>query len=259
MEENYKTCFMIALYYKRENVSYIKIYVDNIQRLYKNSFIVIVSNESSNIVDIYDTFKNYSNIIIIENTSNSKYELGAFIFGIKWIIDNNKTNDFNFYIFTQDNLILTNKYDFNILINNNIYACPICEFHQNVLFDETGNVYLDKERRQILEPLGLYNCLDKITLCWGCCFITNNEVIPHLFNYIKDIVLTSKIDSEASERYMARILYELNEHRNFNIDGWISYGLPITKYYAKCPDSNDPIFNYNNNQVYFQKKHQNKQ
>jgi hypothetical protein len=255
MEENYRTCFMIAMCYQRQYPSYIKIYVDNIKRLYKNSFIVIVDNNSKNVKDIYDTFNDYSDMVIIENDSNSKYELGAFIFGIKWIIENNKVNDFNYYIFTQDTLVLTNKYDFNILNNNNILACSIVEFNQNEMIDpKTGNVYLDPERREILEPLGLYNFLEQITLCWGCNFICSNTKLLPLFDYIKNIQLNNKRDSEASERYMARIIFELNNHRNFNIDGYVCFGLPYHGYYAKCPDHNEPLFNNNNNKLYFQKK-----
>jgi hypothetical protein len=245
MDANYNLCFIIAHKYVIGYESYLKTYVDNINTFYPHSFIIIVDNNSDNLHDIVDNISHHSNILLLINNSNSKYELGAYIYALNWII-NNKFYNFNYYIFSQDTLVLINKYDFNILINNNITACSMVEFNEKEMPDlyESFKDYT----KNILEQLELYNCMDKITFCWGSNFIIHTTKIEQLFNYIKNIVLTVKRDSEAAERYMARIIYELNNHRNFNIDGFLPY----------YQNKNNCNFN-ENKRIYFMKKHQFKQ
>lgn len=257
MDVNSSLCFVITMKYFRQVPTYIQIYVKNIQKFYDNAFILIVDNNSDHVEDIQKIFSTNNNVKIITNDSKSKYELGGHIFGMDWLIKNDMVSKYRFFIFTQDTLILTNKYDFNILRNNNIIACPLIEHNGNsYVVPETGKVYLDDERRAILEPLGLYNNMDKMTLCWGCNYICKNEKLIDLFNYVKDIVLINKKDSETSERYMIRILYELNNHSFFNIDGWVTFGTTYDDYFNRNPNIHKPEFDYDNKLIYFQKKHQ---
>jgi hypothetical protein len=101
-------------------------------------------------------------------------------------------------------MVLKKKYDFNILKENNINACTIYRHHQDgIEFEKYKNV---------LESINLFNRLDEITFCWCSSFILNKENINLFYNITQNIILTIRKDSEASERYLARILYELNNY-----------------------------------------------
>lgn len=214
MEDTYNVCFVIALKYYRTHESFIKYYVDNIQRLYKNSFIIIVDNNSTYINDIKQMFIKYTNLIIITNNTICKFEIGAYKVGINYLISNNLIDNYNYYIFTQDNFILKNKYDFNILSNNNTVACPIVSF--NAL--HTG--HWDKPiTRQVLTSLNLQNSLEKLTFCWCSSFILEKSRLIPFLNITQNIVITIRHQSESGERYLSGILYYLNNHIHADIDG----------------------------------------
>lgn len=247
MDDNYSICFIIALKYIKTYKTYIDIYINNINKFYKNSYILIVDNNSENLNDIIVLCKNYNNVNIITNTSESKYEVGAYIFGLNYLIKLNILNKYDLFIFTQDTFILTNKFDFNILINNNINACPIVEYSYD--WDINGKRYCENEMDKFLSPIGLADGYEHITLCWGNNFVCRKNKIILLFNYIRNIIIKTKNDSATAERFMARIIYQINSKRNFNIDGELGD-------YEKKNDTNSFDFDYNNNKVYFQKKHQ---
>jgi hypothetical protein len=248
MDDTYSICFVIALKYVRNYVPYINIHINNINRFYKNSHILIVDNNSENLEDIIYSINSYPNVKIITNTSESKYEVGAYIFGINWLIQNNMINMFELFVFTQDTLIMINKFDFNILINNRIDACSIVEYEND--YDMNGNRYLKKEMDDFLSPIGLNDDYTNITLCWGNNFVCRQNKILTLFGYIKNMILKTKMDSESSERFMAKIIYELNSKRNFNIDGF------LPKYEITHDQSSNTHIDNMNKKVYFLKKHQ---
>ena len=216
MEDSYKVCFVIALKYYRTYESFIKYYVDNIQRLYKNSFIIIVDNNSRYIDDIKQMFITYTNLIIITNNTICKFEIGAYKVGINYLILNNLIDNYNYYIFTQDNFILKNKYDFNILSNNNTVACPLVSFYNNHLklghWDRPITI-------QILTSLNLQNSVEKLTFCWCSSFILEKSKLIPFLNITQNIVITIRNQSESSERYLSGILYYLNNYIHADIDG----------------------------------------
>lgn len=117
-------------------------------------------------------------------------------------------NNYDYYIFTQDTFILK---------NNSIYACYINEHDEQSYFYYNITEYVYK----ILKQINLFDHLDKITFCWCVDF----------YNYIKDINMINKFESECFEKYAARILYELNNHKNYNIDGFIN--INILSYFEK--------------------------
>ena len=210
MEEQ-KIIFIISYVYNINYTNYINHYIDNINQFYKNASILIVDNLPNN----NDKFNitPYPNVTIIQNNTSCKYEIGAYRVGLNYLITNSMVYDY--YIFTQENLIIKNKYDFNNLVSNNIKACTIYSYHYDYNHDELC--------KEILEKLDMYNYLDKITFCWCNSFILHQSVIETFLSITKDIILTTKRESEASERYLARILYELNDHQNFDIDGNMKY------------------------------------
>lgn len=225
-------CFIISHKYYRTHPSYIKLYVDNIQKFYSQSLILICDNNSKYFSDIKELLKNYNNIIFIDNNSNCKFEIGAYKCGINYILNNNILDKYEYYVFTQDNFIIKNKYDFNNLIINNVYACPINSWHQDGVYKEISDA--------VLANIGLLDNLDKITFCWCNSFILHKSKIIPFLDFTKNIVITIRPQSEASERYLARILYELNEHKNFDIDGVLSE----LKYNCWDVDLNSNINNF---------------
>jgi hypothetical protein len=120
--------------------------------------------------------------------------------------------------------------------------------------------YLVNEIKSVLIPLGLYSCMNNYTGRYGVSFVYNKTKIHELFNYIKNIVVTSPIEAEQSERYMGRIIYELNNHSTFNIDGYMYDNLNNSG--AKSELLKFPFFrsnlDVNDTSLYFQKIHNQK-
>jgi hypothetical protein len=58
-----------------------------------------------------------------------------------------------------------------------------------------------------------------LTLCWCCSFILNKLKVTDFLNVTKDIIITNRIESSCSERYLSGILYYLNDYIMDSIDG----------------------------------------
>ena len=115
-------CFVIAHRYVRGYISYIEHYIDNITKFYENALIIVVDNNSPYKDDVLDKFKNKNNIILLDNNIEHKFEQGAYLVGVNYILENNLLNKYDYYVFTQDTYILKNKYNFDILIDNDVFA-----------------------------------------------------------------------------------------------------------------------------------------
>jgi hypothetical protein len=209
-EDNYRVCFIIAHRYYRNYESDIQYYVDNIQKYYKNSFTIIVDNNSKYIDDIKQHLYNYSNLVILSNETACKFEIGAYKVGINYLIDNNLVNVYDYVIFSQDNFVLTNKYDFNLLKDDGIKGCALgmgdSQHHYEHFYETDAQI--------ILKMLGLENLIDKIGLVWCASFILHNSKLLEFLNITKDIIITIRHQSCCSERYLAAILYYFNDSKN---------------------------------------------
>jgi len=210
-----KPIFIIAHKYFRGYDSYSEYYVQTIQKYYEDSLIIFVDNNSTHKEDIFVNLRNYKNVILLDNDIDCKFEIGAYQVGMKYLLDNSLINDYSYIVFTQDTFILKNRLDFNSLYNSDVKACTINSYFQDGMLQGISN--------EVLSKLGLLDNLDKCTFCWCCSFIISSSKTEQLYDYFKQIVITSRSESCAAERYLARILWELNDHKNYDIDGDIRY------------------------------------
>jgi len=215
--DNYRLCFIISHRYYRNYQSYIKYYIDNINSFYNNSLIIIVDNNSKYLDDIKNLLSNYTNVLILVNNTECKYEIGAYKVGINYIINNNLLENYNYYIFTQDNFILKNKYDFNILTNNNTKACALNTYTQ------LKEYYYDPITLGILKKINMDHMIHCLTLCWCNSFVLHKTKMIDFLDMIKDIVINIRRESECSERYLSGMLFKLNDEVMTSIDGDIEF------------------------------------
>ena len=217
----YRLCFIIAHKYYRNHTSYVEYYVNNIQTIYQNAFIIIVDNNSKYFQDIQEKLKDKSNIIMLVNETECKFEIGAYRVGIRYLIDNLLLDNFDFCVFTQENFILKQKYDFNILLNRGTLACTIYSW----LYGKNDQHYGHEMSQIVLKSLNLQNSVNELSLCWCCSFVLHKSKVPNFFEIVKDLVLTQRHQSEASERFLSGILYHLNGNKIEDIDGCIREGV----------------------------------
>jgi len=210
-----KIAFVITNKYFRGKPNTITYYVSNIRKLYgDDATIIIVDNNSTYLSDIDEELKKHGSIIIT-NDIESKFELGGYQVGCRYLIENNLVDKHDYYVFTQDTMVIKNKYDFDELKKKNVKACTIFTYRQDIT---EWKVHL-RIFNQVLDNLELNNRINETTFCWANSFIVGSEKIGQLYGYLQKIVMRTKDDSQTAERFLARILFELNEHKNYDIDG----------------------------------------
>jgi len=212
MRDPNKVCFIISHKYFRGYTSYIKYYADNIKKLYPDSLTIIVDNNSVYKDDVLKELEGLEGVIILDNDIDSKFEIGAYTVGLNYLITNHLHDQYSHIVCSQDNFVLKNRYDFETMVKDNCYARPI------------NSMFADGECRNIVIPvmnmLGLNDNWDKVNFCWCSSFAINSEKASQLFEYFNKIRVTCRWESCAGERYLARILWELNEHKDCgDIDG----------------------------------------
>jgi hypothetical protein len=215
LNDKNKVVFIISHKYYRGYESYTEYYIQNIKKFYTESLIIVVDNNSVYKDDIFNNLRKYENVVLIDNNIECKFEIGAYNVGLKYLIDNNLYLKYSYIVLTQDTFIIKNKVDFNSLNEQNITACPINSYFQDGMLQHISN--------GVLESIGLLNNLDKVTFCWCSSFIISTSKCLKLYDYIKNIIIVNRQGSCASERYLARILWELNDYKNNDIDGDIRY------------------------------------
>ena len=210
--DNYKVCFIICHKYYRNRQNYIEYYVQNINKFYEQSLILIVDNNSTFIDDIIEILQPYNNVKILINDGECKFEIGAYKKGLKYIVDNDLLNEYDYYVCVQDSYILKNKYDFNIMKNENITACSLCIDPLDICFKSI--------KTQVLSKIGLFNNMNKAKMCFCSSFILHKDKVKDFYNYVYDIIIKIRSESEAGERYLGRIILELNDFKVNSVDGY---------------------------------------
>jgi hypothetical protein len=207
-----KIVFIIAHKYFRGYPSYLSHYIDNIINFYGDrSLILVVDNNSNYPQEIFDTIPKINNLVFLTNDIECKFELGAYQVGMRYIFEEELQDECEYFVCTQDNFIIKNKVDFDNLLKLNIFACPINSYFPD---GECKNIC-----DTVLNSLGRNDNLDKITFCWCSSFIVHGTKLQTIYDMIKQIVIKVRWESCASERYLARLLWELNDFKNNDIDG----------------------------------------
>ena len=210
-------CFIICHRYNKNYKSYIKYYIDNIQKFYKDSFILIVDNNSPDLCIVEKLFENYKNIKIITNNSLSKRELGGYNEGIRYIKQNNLLLEYEYFVFSQDSFILKNKFDVEKeLSNKNILACSFIKI--NGKFAESHEM-LDPESVEILKKIDCFDKRENFNICWCNSFVLHKSKVMDYYEIVKDKVMTNKAQTCVYERYLSGILYYLNNYNYVSLCG----------------------------------------
>jgi hypothetical protein len=190
-------------------------------------------NNASSYTEFFDRFINTPNLIIIENISESTYELGAYIFATNYII--HKNLNFDYYICTQDTFVLVNEFNLNELKLNNTTACSISNFSFDRMFDLHKNV---------LMQLNMYEPNYTFLGCWCSSFCVTHEKLLQIYTILKDTHMKTKQDSIECERFMGYILNILNDRKSTSIEkGYEGYNYDVfstepssdrLNYFIKC-------------------------
>ena len=160
--------------------------------------------------------KDYKNLILLTNNDLCKFEIGAYKIGIKYLLNHNLINNYNYYFFTQDTFVIKNKYDVNNLLINNITASSIVCSKNN---DFNYNMFERNTSQYILNLLNLKNDINAYGLCWCCSFVLHKSKINNFLDITDNIIITSRLQSSESERYLSSILYYLNNFKMTSLDG----------------------------------------
>lgn len=202
-------CFIICHRHVKGYESYLKYYIDNITSFYRNAKVIIVDNNSTDLSVALGISAEYPNVTLITNESDGKFEIGGYNFGLKYLHDNLLLEAYDYVILVQDTFILKNRFDFNILKDDNVLAGSIA----NIPNDE----HFIHERTAMLEALNIANTPDA-KMCWCNCLFVSRKSIKELYEILKNIKITTRRESEASERYLGNILYYLNNNSSVSID-----------------------------------------
>lgn len=217
--DNYRVCFIIANKYIKNYVSFIDYYVSNIQKFYKDSLIIIVDNNSENLEDITNRLKPYENdnLVFLTNNTDCKFELGGYKLGINYLLEHGLVDKYTYYIFTQDTYVLTNKYDFNQLLENNTLACPI-KLHNADTFNRHYGSFFTPIVTHVLKKTNLEHRIQELRLCWANSFILHTSTIEIFQSFVSDITVKSKDQSQETERFLGAIIFILNNNKNTSIE-----------------------------------------
>ena len=204
-------CFIIAHKYFRGYESYLKYYIDNIQEFYPEALTIVVDNNSVYGDDIFDDLQEYDKVIILENNSESKFEIGAYCEGIRCVLKEGVDQDYEYFVFTQDNYIIKKRYDFEKDAHK---AYPI---HSAAHIGYQGTFMGGEIAQNLLKKLEIGDP-GFLKQAWCSSFVLHKSKVEPFLDLLGSAKLTTRGDSEAGERYLSPVLYYLNDNTLHEID-----------------------------------------
>jgi hypothetical protein len=136
--------------------------------------------------------------------------------GIQYLVTNGLLSTYEYCVFTQDNFVIKNRYDFNQLKEKDTLACSLVTWRNSKIYNDG---FFTPLSQNVLSTLGLKNDIDKLSLCWCNSFILHHlKVIPFM-DIVKNVLITTRVDSSSGERFLSAILYRLNNNIIEDIDG----------------------------------------
>ena len=126
------------------------------------------------------------------------------------------TSKFDFFIFSQDTFVANKPYDFNSLKDRKITAASFnhlsgwCDFKDDPIV------------KRVLSKIDLFDAYDGINfnLCWCNSFVLHWSRIVDFYELVRPEKITERWGgSVQSERYLAGILYLLNDFSYYSICG----------------------------------------
>ena len=127
------------------------------------------------------------------------------IYGLDILRQRNLLSEYGYIALTQDTFVLKNKFDFEQLAKKNTYALAINSMN--------ADGECAREVQNVLTTLNLYDNMDKIDFVWCNSFVVHSSKADTLCEWLKQIECVKRDQSCASERYLGRILWELNERK----------------------------------------------
>jgi len=245
-----KYCFVVALKYYKNHPTTVFEYIDNIRKYCTGAKILVVDNYSPDKIELPEG----DDIEYLLNTSENGFELGAYKFAIRYLLESGQTELYEYFIFSQDSFYLYQP----IQIENNIIACPIVSSKPGQFrldFVDGIGYYKGHPRhsmiQEAIQEMGLEDEVDNLTFCCGCNIVLKgNTELLELFDTMTNTELwatNTKLESECTERMLAGLLYLLNHKKNQRIEPML-----IDEVFGEIKVGNEIVFKY------FKKKVNNK-
>jgi len=117
--------------------------------------------------------------------------------------------------------VLKNKYDFNEMTKNNIFAMCFGSGVEGHCYDFQDHPHY----KEILVKTNLQhfqNFQNKPNVCWCNSFILHKSKILDFMELVKDLIVTNRHDSECSERYLDVIMFYLNGKKRCAFNNYVN-------------------------------------
>lgn len=212
-------CFVIASYYVRTHATYLYEYIDRIKAWYPLSLVLVVDNNSRNIVDHKTLFLRNTNVLLAVNDSICKFEIGAYKYGIQFLAKHGFLEHIDYIVFSQDTFVLNNPFNVEELALRRTYACAFNHYYG------LCDMPYDPLVEHVLRKLDLVHLYDgfNFNLCWCSSFILHTTRALVFYEILKDLCITSRAGgSVQGERFLAGVLFYLNNRKFVSLCGDMS-------------------------------------